>query len=205
MIGVDEAGKGAVVGSMFVSAVEFDADFPVPDSKRLSSEKRERLSEKIRDTCAVAVVEVTPKEIDTYVADGGMNDLMIEAQARTLEKLDVSGEVIADASDVSAERFARRLGERVHDGYDVKAEHSADDTYDAVGAASVVAKVERDAHVARYDTGSGYPGDPATVEFLREKAPDFPAFVRKEWSTTERIEREEKQSEFGDFDETDDA
>jgi len=205
MIGVDEAGKGAVVGSMFVSAVDFDADFPVPDSKRLSSGERERLSERIRDRCAVAVVEVEPEEIDAYVADGGMNDLMVEAQARTLEKLDASGKVIADASDVSAERFARRLGERVHDGYDVKAEHGADDTYDAVGAASVVAKVERDAHVGRYDAGSGYPGDPATVGFLREQAPDFPECVRKEWSTTERVEREEKQSEFGDFDKTDDA
>ena len=205
MIGVDEAGKGAVVGSMFVSAVEFDADFSVPDSKRLSSEERERLSERICDTCAVAVVEIKPEEIDAYVADGGMNDLMVEAQARALEKLGVSGEVIADASDVSAERFARRLGERVHDGYDVSAEHGADDEYDAVGAASVVAKVERDAHVACYDAGSGYPGDNATVGFLRKHAPDFPACVRKEWSTTERIEREKRQSEFGDFDETDNA
>jgi ribonuclease HII len=128
---------------------------------------------------------------------------MVEAQARTPEKLDVSGVVIADASDVSAERFARRLGERVNDGYDVKAEHGADDEYDGVGAASVVAKVERDAHIGRYDAGSGYPGDPATVKFLRKQAPDFPSFVRKEWSTTERIEREERQSEFGDFDEAD--
>jgi len=205
MIGVDEAGKGAVVGSMFVSAVEFDADFPVPDSKRLSPEERESLAEHVRESCAVAVVEVTPREIDEYVADGGMNDLMVEAHARALGKLDVSGEVIADASDVSAERFARRLGERVDDGYEISAEHGADDEYDAVGAASVVAKVERDAHVASYDAGSGYPGDPTTIEFLREHAPDFPVCVRQEWSTTERIEREERQTGFGDFDETDDA
>lgn len=202
MIGVDEAGKGAVVGSMFVSAVDFDteAEFAVPDSKRLSSEERESLAERICDSCVVAVVEVTPDEIDRYVADGRMNDLMVEAHGRALDELGVHGDIIADASDVSAERFARRLSERVDDGYDVNAEHGADDEYDAVGAASVVAKVERDAHVARYEAGSGYPGDPAAVEFLRDRAPDFPDCVRESWSTAERVVREKKQSRFDDFD-----
>ncbi|MDZ7687666.1 MAG: ribonuclease HII [Halobacteriales archaeon] len=205
MIGVDEAGKGAVVGSMFVSAVYFDADFSVPDSKRLSSEEREKLAERVREACNVAVVEITPEEIDAYVADGGMNDLMVEAHGRALDALDASGTVIADASDVSAERFARRLSERADDAYDVSAEHGADDAYDAVGAGSVIAKVERDAHVACYEAGSGYPGDPATVEFLRDRAPDFPDCVRESWSTTERLEREERQSRFEDFDGTGDS
>jgi ribonuclease HII len=199
MIGVDEAGKGAVVGSMFVSAVEFDADFGVPDSKRLSVEERETLAERVRDLCKVAVVEVPPNEIDSYVADGGMNDLMVEAHGRALNSLDASGAVVADASDVSEERFARRLSERADDGYDVSAEHGADERYDAVGAASVVAKVERDAHIAGYDAGSGYPGDPETVEFLRRNAPDFPTCVRESWSTAERVVREKRQSSFGDF------
>lgn len=202
MIGVDEAGKGAVVGSMFVSAVEFDTEaaFGVPDSKSLVPKERERLAERILESCTVAVVEVTPDEIDGYVEDGGMNDLMIEAHGRALDALDSSGTVIADASDVSEERFARRLSERVGDGYDVSAEHGADEEYDVVGAASVVAKVERDAHVARYGAGSGYPGDSATVEFLRDRAPDFPDCVRVSWSTAKRVEREEKQSRFDDFD-----
>lgn len=199
VIGVDEAGKGAVVGSMFVAAVEFDGGFSVPDSKRLAPEERERTAARVRDSCAVAVVEVTPDEIDGYVKEERMNDLMVEAHSRALEKLDASGRVIADASDVSAERFARRLGRSVNEGYDVEAEHGADDAHDAVGAASVVAKVERDAHVARYDAGSGYPGDPATVEFLRERAPDYPGCVREEWGTAERVARERKQSSFDDY------
>lgn len=200
MIGVDEAGKGAVVGSMFVSAVEFDACFSVPDSKHVAPEEREDLAERVCGVCKVAVLEVTPDEIDSYVEEGGMNDLMVEAHGRALDKLGVHGEVIADASDVSAERFARRLSERTDDGYDVRAEHGADERYDAVGAASVVAKVERDAHVEGYETGSGYPGDPATVEFLRDRAPDFPACVRESWSTAERVAREKRQSSFEDFD-----
>ncbi|MFP4188092.1 MAG: ribonuclease HII [Halobacteriales archaeon] len=199
MIGVDEAGKGAVVGSMYVSAVEFDAGFSVPDSKRVSSEKRERLAERIRETCAVAVIQVTADEVDDYVGDGGggMNDLMVEAHARAVKELNASGRVVCDASDVSAERFARRVGARVDNP--VKAEHGADEAYDAVGAASVVAKVERDAGVSSYGAGSGYPGDPSTVEYLRAEAPEYPAHVRESWSTAERVAREKRQSRFGDF------
>jgi ribonuclease HII len=197
MIGVDEAGKGAVVGSMYVAAVKYDADFSVPDSKRVSPEKRERLAERVQDTCAVAVVEVTADEVDSYVSDGGMNDLMVEAHAEAVNRLGESGRVVTDASDVSADRFARRVGDRVDNP--VEAEHGADDRYDAVGAASVVAKVERDAGVSSFEAGSGYPGDPATVEFLRDAAPEYPEYVRESWSTSERIAREEKQTEFGDF------
>ncbi|MCX2819484.1 ribonuclease HII [Haladaptatus sp. F3-133] len=198
MIGVDEAGKGAVVGSMYVAAVRFDAGFGVPDSKRLSSDERERLAERVRDECNVGVVEVTADEVDAYVGEGGgMNDLMVEAHARAVDALDAPGRVVCDASDVSAERFARRVGERVPNT--VEAEHGADETYDSVGAASVSAKVERDASVSGYGAGSGYPGDTETVEYLREKAPDYPAHVRESWSTAERIAREKEQTGFDDF------
>jgi len=197
MIGVDEAGKGAVVGSMFVAAVEFDADFEVPDSKRLGADKREELAERVRKTCEVAVVEVTADEIDRYVVDGGMNDLMVEAHGRALDGLDASGAVVADASDTDADRFARRLSERA--GREVDAEHGADDRYDAVGAASVVAKVERDAGVSEFDAGSGYPGDQDAVEFLRRHAPEYPDCVRESWSTAERVARKEKQSDLDEF------
>jgi ribonuclease HII len=198
MIGVDEAGKGAVVGSMYVAAVDFGADFGVPDSKRLGSDERERLAARVREGCEVGVVEITADEVDAYVGEGGgMNDLMVEAHARAVEALDASGRVICDASDVSAERFARRVGERVEGPVD--AEHGADETYDAVGAASVVAKVERDAGVSSYDAGSGYPGDPATVEYLREEAPGYPGHVRESWSTSERIAREKEQTSVEDF------
>jgi len=202
MIGVDEAGKGAVVGSMFVAAVGFGAGFAVPDSKRVAAEERERLADRVRDECGVAVVEVTADEVDAYVGDGrdgggGMNRLMVEAHARAVRSLSAPGRVVCDASDVSADRFARRVGERVPNP--VEAEHGADDEHDAVGAASVVAKVERDAGVTRFGAGSGYPGDETTVEYLREVAPDYPAHVRESWSTAERVAREEKQSGLGDF------
>ena len=207
MIGVDEAGKGAVVGSMFVAAVAGDPDdLPdgIRDSKRLTPDERERLASLVRDGYEVSVVEIPPGEIDSYVSDGGMNDLMVEAHSRALEDIDAdltADEPILDASDVDADRFGRRVADRLGaDETDVDAEHGADEAHPIVSAASVVAKVERDSHVAGLDAGSGYPGDPEAVEFLREQAPDYPDCVRLSWSTARRIAEKEPQSAFNDFD-----
>jgi len=207
MIGVDEAGKGAVVGSMFVVAVSADTpDLPdgLRDSKRLSSDERERLSSLVRERSEVAVVEITADEIDSHVSDGGMNDLMVEAHSRALNAVgaDASAdEVVLDASDVDADRFGRRVSNRLGEDTDrIKAEHGADETYPVVSAASVVAKVDRDSHVAGFDAGSGYPGDPEAVGFLREHAPDYPDPVRRSWGTARRIAEEVSQSGFDDFD-----
>lgn len=205
MIGVDEAGKGAVVGSMFVVAVSADTeDVPdgVRDSKRLTPEERERLASLVRKGCEVAVVEITADEIDSHVSDGGMNDLMVEAHSRALDALGASTteDVILDASDVDADRFGRRVSKRLKNETQVDAEHGADERYGVVSAASVVAKVERDAHVADFDAGSGYPGDTDAVDFLHDHASDYPDCVRHSWSTARRIAEEESQSGFDDFD-----
>ncbi|MCD6083220.1 ribonuclease HII, partial [Candidatus Aerophobetes bacterium] len=64
-----------------------------------------------------------------------------------------------------------------------------------VGAASILAKVERDRRIAqlerRYGSfGSGYPSDKRTIDFLREcfrRYGDFPPIVRRRWKTVERL------------------
>ncbi|NNC25056.1 ribonuclease HII, partial [Salinisphaera sp. USBA-960] len=72
---------------------------------------------------------------------------------------------------------------------DLVAEHGADETHAIVGAASIVAKVARDNHVAALadeygDVGSGYPGDTATREFLRAYVREhgsLPGCARESW------------------------
>ena len=70
-------------------------------------------------------------------------------------------------------------------------EPKADLRYRVVGAASIVAKVNRDMAIEKLgDVGSGYPSDPKTINFLKKlKNQDkkYPSFVRKSWKTLNRI------------------
>jgi ribonuclease HII len=232
--GVDEAGKGPVLGSMFAAAVVTDpAALPedVGDSKDVAPQRREELAAEIRDVArAVGVAEVTVERIDDDETD--MNSLTVaahaEALAAALDDLDsvpdadaddpVSGYV--DAGDTNAVRFERRVSEGVVDRFsavesdseagvalDLRGEHGADETYPVVGAASIVAKVERDAHVERLaaeygELGSGYPSDPTTREFLESYVAEhdaLPPCARATWKTSRDALAAAAQSSLGEF------
>jgi len=207
--GVDEAGKGPVLGSMFAAAVAGDPDdLPdgVKDSKRLSAPRREALAERIRDGFAVGVAEIPVERIDDPETD--MNALTVAAQADALAEVaedGLAGHV--DAGDVDAARFGRRVTDGVPAEVDVTAEHGADDEYPLVAAASIVAKVARDGHVAALaaeygDVGSGYPSDPATREFLEEYVREhgaLPTCARESWQTSRDALAAAEQSGLGEF------
>jgi len=207
--GVDEAGKGPVLGSMFAAAVAGDAgDLPdgVADSKRLTADRREELDAQIRDRMAVGVAEIPVARIDDPETD--MNALTVAAQASALSQVaedGASGHV--DAGDVDEERFGRRVADGVDADVDVTAEHGADDEYALVAAASVVAKVARDSHVDALadeygDVGSGYPSDPTTREFLREHVREhgaLPDCARASWQTSADALAAAEQSGLDDF------
>ncbi|SFR30890.1 MULTISPECIES: ribonuclease HII [Halorubrum] len=176
-LGVDEAGKGPVLGPMVAAAVLADpASLPadVDDSKRIAPSRREGMAAALRNDpdIAVGVARVEPAEIDR--PDTDMNTLTVRGQARAA-RIALSGSVaaglgepvrvVADAGDTSEARFARRLREFVEDtdenevpeagepfpSVDVTAAHGADGDDPVVGAASVVAKVARDRRMAAID------------------------------------------------------
>lgn len=209
-VGVDEAGKGPVLGSMFAACVRATpAALPdgVADSKRLSPARREKLAERIRaQAAAVSVAEIPVERIDAPETD--MNQLTVEAHARSLSGVardGVSGYV--DAGDTNAVRFERRVSDRVEADVDLRAEHGADEAYPIVSAASIVAKVSRDEHVealtAEYgEVGSGYPSDQTTREFLRsfvESHGELPDCARRSWQTSQDALASLDQSSLSDF------
>ena len=108
LIGVDEAGRGPVLGSMFVAAVGVDTrdDLPegIRDSKQLSTEQREALAQALEtiDSITIHAEEVPAAEIDAPRAN--LNALTVEAAARAIRAVmsDPSGEVecFLDACDV---------------------------------------------------------------------------------------------------------
>ena len=196
-VGVDEAGKGPVLGSMFAAAVAADPEAlpaDVGDSKGIDPERREQLALAIREVGRVGVAEVSVAEIDDPETD--MNTLTVVAHARALERIaDAGGSAIVDAGDTNAVRFGTRLSDRRDVDLDVRAEHEADENHAVVGAASIVAKVARDAHVdalaAKYGPlGSGYPSDPTTREFLEtyvDRHGELPPCARESWQTSSDV------------------
>ena len=217
--GVDEAGKGPVLGSMFAAAVLASPDAipdAVADSKTLSPERREALAATVRedDRIAIGVAEIPVERIDAPETD--MNTLTVEAQAEALAEAGKSSGLadpeagltgIVDAGDTDAARFGRRVADAVPFEVEIRAEHGADETYPIVSAASIVAKVERDAHVSRLsdeygDVGSGYPSDPTTREFLStyvEECGELPPVARESWQTSRDALAAAEQSSFEEF------
>lgn len=204
--GVDEAGRGCVLGPLVVAGVSADADalrefgrLGVKDSKKLTHKKRCALYDEIVDRAeAVHTAHIDPPDIDVYVKYGvkyrKLNFLEAMHMARVIEKLGAS-RVFVDAPDTNPHRFTRELSEMIAPCPTIVAEHKADSTYVVVSAASIVAKVQRDRAVEDLrrehgDFGSGYPSDPQTIDFLTEyvkREGIRPPFSRKSWRTWERI------------------
>jgi len=198
-LGVDEAGKGPVLGGMVAAAVLADpAALPdgVADSKRLSPDRRQAFDATLqaRADVAIGVAYIPIPAIDD--PDTDMNTLTVEAHAAAIRAVPAAIDGVAgtlDAGDVDAARFARRVDDRLAATPDLAAAHGADATDPIVGAASIVAKVARDAHLTSVatgydaDLGSGYPSDPVTRAFLAEYVDthgELPACARRSWQTS---------------------
>jgi ribonuclease HII len=204
--GVDEAGRGCVLGPLAVAGISVDsgrmqelAELGVKDSKLLSPSQRDSLYvEIVKLSKGVSVSRIPPIEIDRYVRRGKkhrrLNYLETIHMARVIDGLGVD-EVYVDAPDTNPARFKLELEELLSSKPRVIAEHKADVNYAVVSAASIVAKVERDRDVAELrelhgDFGSGYPSDPDTIAFLRswvKRESSRPEFARKSWKTWDRI------------------
>ena len=149
--GIDEAGRGPVVGPLVVAGVAGD-DVEVfralgcRDSKKVTPDRRRAIDRELRKATGVrvAVRVVQPPQLDAAMARDTLNVLEMTLFREIALELGAR-HVFADAADVRADRFARQLAEALPPGVQVTAEHRADDTYPIVGAASIVAKVARDA------------------------------------------------------------
>jgi ribonuclease HII len=207
--GVDEAGKGPVLGSMFAAAVRAPpAALPdgIDDSKQLADAHREVLAEQLRsDDCVeIGIAEIPPSRID----DGNMNVLTVAAHAAAVAEVARAGDAgHCDAGDVDADRFGERVETRIETSVSIEATHGADESDALVGAASIIAKNERERHVETLrerfgEVGSGYPSDPTTRSFLRsylEEHGSFPPPTRESWSTCATIRADSEQSEIDSF------
>src|SRR5512136_382999 len=152
LLGADEAGKGPVIGSMFVAGLVIEeerlfdlAGWGVKDSKLLSPEKREALAKKINTIASDQyILEVKPHVIDELRSVMTMNEIMVRSFSQVLARLHADLAIL-DAADVDAGRFGERVKAASKTAMQVLAEHKADQRHMVVSAASILAKVSRDA------------------------------------------------------------
>ncbi len=207
--GVDEAGRGCVIGPLVVAGVAVQtenlqllAELGVKDSKLLTAKKREALyPEIIKLTQNHHIIKVPPAQIDKVVRSSRVLHKLNRLEAQTMAKIIDAlkpDEAYVDAADVLERRFGSHISECLRFKTKIVSEHKADRTYPVVSAASIIAKVERDGEIAKLkvkygDFGTGYLTDDKTMVFLKrllERDGDFPSCIRKSWKPAQKAKSE---------------
>lgn len=167
IIGIDEAGRGALAGPMTVGVVRADTVSGVVDSKRIAASTRQMLATHIYATHECSVGWVWPAEIDAL----GLTRATTLAASRALQMLTsrtMHDTLILDGA------YNFLPNENV-----VQAVVDADASISTVSAASIIAKVSRDAYMHRcahryreygFDSHVGY-GTAHHMKALFEHAP----------------------------------
>jgi len=147
VIGVDEVGRGAIAGPVAVGVHVVTAgtsDYPqgLRDSKLLSEKKRESLAPTVLEWGVGAVGYVSAAEVDAR----GVSWALGEAGRRALLELHHAGVGVADAVILVDGKYDW-LSPALRVRFDVRTVVGADRQCASVAAASVRAKVNRDAHM----------------------------------------------------------
>ena len=150
--GVDEVGRGCLAGSVIAASVILKRPIKgLMDSKKLSSKKREDLSQVIIENSIFAIGTADNQEIDQI----NILQASLIAMQRSLEKLDVKPKkILVDGPHI----FETSI--------EIESIVGGDNLIPSISAASIVAKVYRDRLMMAYskefpnygfDKHKGYP------------------------------------------------
>lgn len=207
ILGVDEAGRGPVIGPMVyacaycpLSYKEDLAKTGYDDSKALTPQARVNLLSKIRadQNVAWAVRVMSARDISSgmlrpkvsaYNLNSQAHDATIELIQQVLRRGVNVQEIYVDTVG-PPQTYQAKLSARFP-GIQIVVAKKADSLYPIVSAASICAKVTRDMCLEVHDEsggtwGSGYPSDPKTVKWLNSALDPlfgFGAQVRMSWGT----------------------
>jgi ribonuclease HII len=220
-LGIDDAGRGPVVGPMILAGCLIDEEtekefkkIGVKDSKQLTSKRREFLAEKIREKAMTfEVIIVHPNEIDGKNSEGiNLNDVEAFACARIINKINRGFgkiKVTIDCPSTNLSKWTDFLKRNVQDlsNLEISCEHKADRNHISVSAASILAKSVREKEMDSlrekygYEIGSGYSSDPLTTKFLQKniKKYDGDGIFRKSWATWKTAMGKQEQKRIGEF------
>jgi ribonuclease H, mammalian HI/archaeal HII subfamily len=209
--GIDEAGRGSVMGPLVVGSVYCESDeilmkIGVRDSKKLTPASRERMYDMICGEFQTSVVIASASDIDERRKTMTLNIIELEMFIEAAQVTPVSA-VYADCPDVNEAGFTRMMSSRLKDTR-IVAKHKADDIFPVVSAASIVAKVTRDRLVSEIEAefgaviGSGYPSDTVTMEFIEKWIKENgspPEHTRCSWEPVRQLMTVSKNTKISDW------
>lgn len=218
ILGIDEAGRGPVLGPMTYSCAFCPKDsvpsllaLKADDSKALTPAARAALRETLLAAPFLSTHTITLSAAEISAAmlrpvKHNLNSLSHDAALALVAHALASGANITEIYVDTVGRpdaYAAKFRDAFPGLSKIVVEAKADGTYPIVGAASIVAKTERDAAVEGWafpeegagvqftrDYGSGYPSDPKTKAWMRANLDDvfgFPHFARFSWGPAKAL------------------
>jgi ribonuclease HII len=215
VLGIDDAGRGPAIGPMVLAGVLIDKklepeflDLGIKDSKKVLPKKREQLAKIIKEK-AIATYEiiVSVDEIDGKKGDGlNLNQREALASSMIINKLNPKKQplnILIDCPSTNTKAWKEYLEQFLigKSNLTIQCEHKADFHYVTVAAASILAKVRRDAEIKKLkekfgvNFGSGYASDPITRKFIYENYEKFKdkGLFRESWGTIKKHKVYKKQ------------
>jgi ribonuclease HII len=221
LIGLDETGKGEIIGHVVLAGVIFPKDLfdelsdivSTADTKRRHDFKYwdeifRRIDGLMKHGFRYEVQTISPEEVDEY----NLNKIMDVTYQRILSKFTRDADmrscrVVLDDYGVGS-TLGRYLNFLRNQGAEVIVENKADERYLEVKVASLVSKRIREEIIERINenpdfqidglsVGSGNPNDMQTIKWLGkwyESGRDWPWFIRRSYETVRRIEGKPERS-----------
>jgi ribonuclease HII len=216
ILGIDDAGRGPVVGPMITAGCLIDKEteryfkkIGVKDSKQITPKRREILNKEIKEKAkAFEILVCSPDKIDKNNENKvKLNELEANHFAKIINKLnkeDIKIKVVVDCPSTNILKFTDYLRSKIKNlsNLEISCEHKADKNHVAVSAASILAKFRREQEMDKIkkiygpEIGSGYTSDPATIKFLEKYAKKYKdkGIFRKSWITWKRAFNKLNQS-----------
>lgn len=204
-LGVDDAGRGPVIGPMILAGCLIDKEtenylkkLGVKDSKELTQKRREYLEKIIKEKAiAYKLLKVSPEKIDFFKEKGlKLNELEAEMSAKIINMINNGKKkisVILDCPSTTRAKWRDYLITKIKNlqNLEIFCEHKADSNHVSVAAASILAKCGREREMKKVkekygeEIGSGYSSDPLTQKFLLKYAEKYKedGIFRKSWET----------------------
>lgn len=190
--GVDEAGRGSVIGPLVIALAEIPEsklyllnEIGVKDSKLLKRNERKEILEKVAEIARFYYKIFDAHELVDFMKLKSLNELELEGMAN-LSNTTRSEKIIIDCPSAGIPSFSKNINCLLNTPKTLIIEHKADLNHSIVALASIAAKEKREALIdvlkeKHGDFGSGYPADPKAKAYLEDN-PEI-RIVRTNWQT----------------------